>query len=133
MLAAFLSIVDVQDWIEIEGSFSRTDCRRFRPNEALVHSALDWYLTQSGGRRVSFGLSSIQLGHDHDGLQHFKTKFGFAAVPVHRAFVMHGLLRPIANPATLMGVNALVRWRPKERRLRKAAGLLAALVTPASR
>ena len=78
---------------------------------------------------VSYGLSSIQPSRDpEDGLHHFKTKLGFRAMPVHRAFILHRLLQPIANAVTLKGIDALTRLSPGERRLRMAAGVLATVV-----
>jgi hypothetical protein len=132
-LAACLSIVNVDDWAEIEFGFSRTDCLKYRPNETLVHSVLEWYSTRERCRLVSYGLSSIQPARDPDGLHHFKTKLGFGAVPVHRAFILHPLLRPIANTVTLKGIDTLARLKPAERRLRMAAGLLATVVPPSPR
>ena len=126
-MAAFLSIVEVEDYIEIEGCFSRNDDLMLRPNDTLLYSTLSRYLVERHYRLVSYGLSSVQSG-ENDGLHTFKKKVGFEAVPVHRAFVLHPLLRPFANSITLWGMNALLKWRSGDRRLRKAAGMLSAIL-----
>ena len=47
---------------------------------------------------------------------------------MHRAFVAHPLLRPFVNPLTLWGVNTVLRFRPGDRRLKKAGGVLACML-----
>ena len=126
-LAAFLSIIEVDDWADI-GCFSMNALRRYKPNDTLVYSALSSYLVERKYRLVTYGLSSIQVGSNVAGLHRFKTKIGFEAHPVHRAFVPHPLLRPLANRLTLWGVNTVLRFRPGDRRLRKAGGVLACLL-----
>jgi len=127
-LAAFLSITDVDDWAEIEGCFSVNALLNLRPNDALLFHALFYYLTENAYRLVSYGLSSIQVESNEVGLHAFKTKVGFKAQPVHRAFVFHPLLRPVTNRLTLWGVNMALRFRPRDRRLKKAEGVLAQML-----
>jgi hypothetical protein len=127
-LAAYLSILEVEDWVEIEGTFSMDALRRYKPNEALIYRALSHYLVERGCREVRNGLSSIQAGSNAAGLHRFKTKAGFEARPLHRAFVLHPLLRPFANRLTLQSVNTLLRFRPGDRRLRKVGGMLACML-----
>lgn len=100
-LAAFLSITEVDDWAEIEGCFSVDSLLNFRPNDALMFSVLTHYLVERSCRVVSYGVSSIQAESNEAGLHTFKTKVGFEAKPVYRAFVLHPLLRPFANRLTL--------------------------------
>jgi hypothetical protein len=126
-LAAFLSITEVEDWAEI-GCFSADALLSFRPNDALFFYALSYYLTEKEYRLVSYGLSSIQAKSNRDGLHVFKTKVGFEARPVHRAFVLHPLLRPLANRITLWGMNTALRFRSRDRHLKKAGGALAAIL-----
>jgi hypothetical protein len=126
-LAAFLSIVEVDDWVEI-GCFSMDALLQYRPNDTLMYTALSHYLVERKCRLVSYGLSSIQAESNAMGLHRFKTKVGFEARPVHRAFVAHPLLRPLVNRATLWTVNAALRLRPADRRLKKAGGVLACML-----
>lgn len=127
LLAAFLSITEVDDWAEIEGCFSRDALLEFRPNDILMYTVLSQYLVHEGRRLVSYGASSIQPGTSAEGLHAFKTKVGFSAQPVHRAFELHPLLRPFTNRLTFWTVNRLLALRPMNRSLRKTAGLLATL------
>ena len=129
-LAAFLTIVRVDDWAEL-GCFSRDAFLQYRPNDTLMYSALAQFLGGGECRLVSYGLSSIQAESNAAGLHRFKLKVGFEARPVHRAFVTHPTLRPLANPLTLAaahtGVKAALRLRPGDRRLKKAGGMLACM------
>src|SRR5262249_2031216 len=95
-LAAFLSITEVDDWAEIEGCFSMNALLDLRPNDALLFYALSYYLTERVFPLVSYGLGSVQAASNNAGLHGFKTKVGFEARPVHRAFVLQPLLRPFA-------------------------------------
>jgi len=127
-LAAFLSIAEVDDWAEIEGGFSMDALLGLCPNDALYFYALSHYLTERSCRVVSLDLSSIQAESKGTGLHAFKTKVGFEARPVHRAFVMHPFLRPFANSVTLSVINTALRLIPRNRRLKKAEGLLACIL-----
>jgi hypothetical protein len=127
-LAAFLSIIEVDDWVEFEGCFSMDALRQYRPNDTLIYSALSHYLVERKYRLVSYGLSSIQAESNTAGLHRFKMKVGFEARPVHRAFVAHPLLRPFVNQLTLWSINAALRCRPGDRRLKKAGGMLASML-----
>lgn len=123
-LAAFLSMTAVEEWVEINGWCSMDAWLHLRPNDTLMYSALAHYLTETGCRVVSDGLSSIQATTIEAGLHAFKTKIGFEARPVHRAFVLHPLAHPLANRATLWALRMALRLRPGDRRLKKAEGLL---------
>ena len=126
-LAAFLTITEVDDWVEL-GSYSMDTLRQYRPNNALFYSTFFHYLVERKCRLVCGGLSSIQAVSNAAGLHIFKKKVGYEARPVHRAFVAHPLLRPFVNPLTLWGVNTVLRFRPGDRRLKKAGGVLACML-----
>jgi hypothetical protein len=128
LLAAFLSLTEVEDWVEIEGSFSTDDLLQYRPNDTLMYYALSHYLVEGSCRVVSYGLSSLQTESNATGLHTFKTKVGFEARPVHRAFELHPFLRPFANRVMLRSINAVRHFRPQDRRLKKAGGVLACLL-----
>ncbi len=127
-LAAFLSIIEVDNWAEIEGCFSMNDLLKTRPNEALFYSILNYYLVEKKCQVVTYGLSSIQTESNVAGLHAFKAKVGFLAKPVHRVFVIHPLLRPFANQIVLLGLDAALRLRPDNRVLRKVRGMLALML-----
>jgi hypothetical protein len=125
VLAAFLTVIVVEDWVATTASGAATEYLGLRPNDGLIHFALDYFLTQHKFQLVTYGLSSIQEGDKTNTLDRFKRKVGFEAWPVHRAFVLHPLLRPFANPVTLSGLRVCTRLWPSSRALRKATGLLA--------
>jgi hypothetical protein len=127
-LAGFLSIIEVDDWAEITGNFSADALRMYRPSDGLVYCTLSYYLVERKCRLVSFATSSIQNDDHTVGLHRFKTKVGFEAQPVHRAFVLHPLLRPLVNQLTLWGVNRLLQLKPSDQRLLKARGALTSLL-----
>jgi hypothetical protein len=127
-LAAFLSITEVDDWAEIEGCFSMDSLLQLRPNDTLLFYALTHYLTERSCELVDYGLSSLQPESNRAGLHAFKTKVGFEPRPVHRAFVVHPILRLFVNHLTLWSVNTVLRLRPGDRRLQKAGGVLASML-----
>lgn len=123
-LVAFISLMVVDDWVSI-APYAATEHLKSCPNNGLIHFTLDYLLTQHKYHIVNYGLSSIQEVSKADGLHRFKNRVGFEACPIHRAFVFHPLLRPLANPVTLWAMRACVRVWPDSRVLRKTAGLLA--------
>lgn len=127
-LAGFLSILEVDDWVEINANFSMDSLRQYRASDTLLYSALCYYLVERKCRVVSYGLSSIQADSKVASLHRYKKKVGFEARPVHRAFVPHPLLRPLANWLTLWGVNTTLWLKPEDQRLKKARGLLASIL-----
>ena len=130
-LGAFLTILHVDDWVEL-GCFSMDSMLRYRPNDALLYVALSHYLTERRCRVVSFGLSSIQASTNAAGLHRFKLKVGFAPRPVHRTFVLHPSIRPFATRATMTAahwaVNGMLRLRPRNGALKRFDGMLACML-----
>jgi hypothetical protein len=127
-LAAFLSITAVDDWAEIEGSFSANDSLPLRPNDTLIATALSNYLVKKGCALVTYGLSSIQAQTTAEGLHQFKMKVGFEARPVHRAFALNPLVRPFANTRTQRCISTMLRLSPGSRLLRKCDGMLSLML-----
>lgn len=131
-LVAFMSLAVVDDWVEIEGSFSVNEGRSFCPNDGLAHFILKEFLGQARYRTVSYGLSSIQDDSEEDGLHNYKRKVGFEARPVHRAFVLHPWLRPFANTMARTGAQLASKAWPRNRFLKKAKGVLLSISGPLS-
>lgn len=123
-LAAFMSLAVVDDCVSI-AAYAATEYLGSCPNNGLIHFALDHFLVQNNFRVISYGLSSIQEVGKADSLHRFKIRVGFEAVPVHRVFVFHPFLRPLANSVTLWGLRKCTRWYPTSPILRKATGMLA--------
>lgn len=127
-LAAFLEIQAVEDWAEIWGCFSSNAALGLRPNDTLIARALTDYLVTKRYKLVSYGLSSIQEVSNAAGLHEFKTKVGFEAKPVHRAFVAHPLLRPLMNRGIQRCVGAMLALSPGNRVLKKCEGVLSTMM-----
>jgi hypothetical protein len=127
-LVAFTSLIVVDDWVEIQGLFSANEQLDLRPNDGLFAYILDYFLIQGHFDTVSYGLSSSQQVSNAAGLHRFKRKIGFQAQPVHRVFAVHPLIRPLVNPLSLATLEALQRVNPKDRRIKKATGMLDTLI-----
>ena len=127
-LASFLTVTELDEWVEIDGCFSADSLLHLRPNDALFFYILSHYMNNDSCRPVSYGVSSLQAVSNKDGLHIFKTKVGFQAKPVHRVFALHPLLRPLANRLTLWGIKTALRLKPDERALKKAEGMLASML-----
>lgn len=123
-LVAFMTLVIVEDWVEITGTFSTDAHRGLCPNDGLASFVLKHFLAERGFRKVSYGLSSIQEAEVENSLHTFKKKAGFEAEPVHRVFVVHPLLWPLASGVGAHGIRMLRRLFPGSRHIRKACGLI---------
>ena len=123
-LAAFFTLEVIHDWVDLF-PYAATAHLRMRPVNGLMDFVLDYFLAQGHARYVSCGLSSIQETSKADTLHRFKRDVGFETIPVHREFVFHSLLAPLANRATLWGLRGLRAVRPGSTAIRKAAGVLA--------
>jgi hypothetical protein len=128
-LAAFLFITLVEDWAINEGPFGANEFLHLRPNDALLFWELSHYMAQGICGGVSAGLSSIQLDAAEKGLHIFKTKAGFEARAVHRVFVLHPFLRPLANRISLWLMKKVLQFRPDNRGLLKAVGVMSYLLS----
>jgi hypothetical protein len=130
-LAAFVTIVHVDDWVEV-CCFSMDAMLPYRPNDTLLYVALSHYATTRKCRVVSYGVSSIQATSNAAGLHRFKRKIGFDTSPVHRAFVLHPSLRPLASRGAVRAahyaVNAALRVRPRNVGLKKLEGVLTCIL-----
>jgi hypothetical protein len=131
-LLAFMTLVAVDDWVEIVGSYSQTANREFCPNNGLAHQVLNYFLVERGFRTISYGINSIEEGNRTTGLHFYKTRVGFEAHPVHRVFVLHPFLRPMANRVALWAVNMALRFKQGNRRLNKARAILTQCVENAA-
>ena len=130
-LAAFVTILHVDDWVEL-CCFSMDSMLQHRPNDALLYVALSHYVSARNCRVVSYGLSSIQAISNAAGLHRFKRKIGFDTSPVHRAFVLHPSLRPLATRGAVRAahcaVNAALHVRPRNVGLKKLEGVLTCML-----
>jgi hypothetical protein len=127
-LIAFMTLIVVDDWVAIEGSFSTDHHRNLCPNDGLAHFVLQYFLAERGFSTATYGLSSIQEKSQAAGLHAYKAKVGFEPQAVHRAFVLHPAVRPLANSLTWSGMRLIERLFPRNRPIKKAVGLLACVL-----
>jgi len=128
-LAAFLRATAVDDWVLLAGC-SANEFLPLRPNNGLIYYVVHHYLVVKKFRVVDYGLSSVQAASNAEGLHRFKLKMGFEAVPVHRAFVIHPLLRPFANRLSWRLINGILKRSPRHPLLKKAEGALRMVLHP---
>jgi len=123
-LAAYMTVIKVDDFAEIDVARSRTDTLNDCPNNALSFAATQHLLHEEGRSYVSYGLSTLQVQANEFAMHKYKKRMGYEPVPRHRAFAMRPLLRPLLK--TKAGSWALERVAgmfPRRAGLRKAAGL----------
>jgi hypothetical protein len=118
-----MAVIVVDDWVAIEGSFSTDNDRVFCPNDGLAHFLLRHFLAEGRSATVTYGLSSVQECDQCGGLHNYKRKVGFEAQPVHRAFVLHPMIRPFASPWALRSVKAIKEMFPGNRLVKKVGGV----------
>lgn len=122
-VAAHATLVVVDDWVDIF-PYAANEHLKGCPVNGLVHVIVDHFLVANRYRVVNYGLSSIQEDTRAQSLHAFKKKVGFACVPVHRAFVVHPLLRPFVNRLTLAALRAGTRAFPGSDKVSRAAGVV---------
>jgi hypothetical protein len=119
-LAAFLVVTEVEDWVSIGPSYSVDEALPLRPNNGLFSYTLHHYLVERKFRLVNDGMANFPITPKVEALHRFKVKMGFEALPVHRAFLVNPLLRPVVNRVSWRLVKGLVRLFPRNAILRKA-------------
>lgn len=123
-LAAWLSVLKIDDWAFIEAGGSRTEWLRLAPNNALRYIVARYYLGVENRSYVQSGVSSVQGAPNLRSLHDFKVKMGFQAVPLCRVFVPHPLLCPLLGLTVCSRLwDLLAGWRRESMILAKVAGL----------
>ena len=118
-----MSLIVVDDFVIIQGSFSTNEHRKFCPNNGLADFVLNYYLRQKEFKLVCYGLSSIQENTGKEGLHSYKVRIGFEAIPVKRVFIFHPLIFPFKGIIKFILHNLLLLF-PHNRTIRKASGIL---------
>ncbi|KPK84486.1 MAG: hypothetical protein AMJ81_05405 [Phycisphaerae bacterium SM23_33] len=96
-LAAWLTVLKLEDWALFDAAKSATACMGKSPNNALYYVITRSMLIQENRAWVSSGLSTVQAGVHPLSLHRFKLRMRHQAVPLRRVFVPHWLLRPMLN------------------------------------
>ncbi len=133
-LAAWLTVLKVDDWALIDLVRSRTDALRGCPNNAVLYMATHSLLRTEGRRYVSYGTSTLQLGTDEQSMHRYKLRMGYEAVPMRRVFVCRPAYRPLFESRVMSWTWAtLTSAFPSSAALRKIAGMSKLLAQNRSR
>lgn len=122
-IIAFMSLIVMEDFVVIQGSFSTDDHKKFKPNNGLVDFVNNYFLKVKGFSTVCYGLSSVQENTGKEGLNLYKVRVGFEAIPVQRVFILHPLIAPFKGIIRLL-IRLLKYLLPGNRAIRKASGIL---------
>lgn len=123
-LAAWLTVLKVDDWAMVDLVRSRTSALPGRPNNALLYLAGRQALVEERRRYVTLGTSSLQLGADEQSMHRYKVDMGYEAVPMHRVFASRPAYRPALESRAMSWVwDRLSRTFPRSAPLRKVAGM----------
>jgi hypothetical protein len=123
-LAAWLTVLKVDDWAMVDLVRARTTALSGRPNNALLYVAGRHALVEERRRYVTLGTSSLQLGANEQSMHRYKVDMGYEAVPLRRVFVSHPTYRPLLeSPAMSWAWDRLARTFPRSAPLRKVAGM----------
>jgi len=121
-IVAFMSLIVIEDYVIIQGSFSTDEHRKFCPNNTLADFVLNYFLKEGQCNVVSYGLSSIQEDSGSEGLHNYKVRVGFQPINVDRSFVLHSYISPVKKQIGLL-LSILLKILPKNRKLKKAQGI----------
>lgn len=121
-VVAFMSLIVVNNFVIIQGSFSTDEHRRLCPNNVLTDFLLSYYLKEKNFDLVSYGLSSIQEDASTEGLHNYKIRVGFDPINIQRVFLLHPYVAPFHSIIKIF-LKILLLMFPKHRVIRKASGL----------
>ena len=127
-MVAFMSLIVLDDFVIIQGSFSTSEHRKFCPNNGLADFVLNYYLRQKEFKLVCYGLSSIQENTGKEGLHSYKVRIGFEAIPVKRVFIFNPFVSPFKF-VIKSSLYILLLIFPHNRPIRKASGIIKLLTS----
>jgi hypothetical protein len=123
-LAAWLTVLRIDDWAMFDAAESRTEFLPMAPNNVLRFQALRTLLVDERRSVVTTGLSSADATVDTRSMHQYFTRLGFEAVPRCREFLLHPLLRPAFGlPLVSLAWDRVAAAWPRVAVLQKAAGL----------
>lgn len=125
-IVAFMSLIIVDDFVIIQGSFSTDENKKLCPNNVLIDYVLNYFLNEQGFNNVCYGLSSIQDNAGNTGLHNYKIRVGFKENRVRRKFLLRSSIMPYKKGIGLI-IRFLLTIFPTNRQLRKAAGIFSFL------
>ncbi|MHC4158228.1 MAG: hypothetical protein ACYSSO_04025 [Planctomycetota bacterium] len=123
-LTAWLQLAKIGNWATIDVVRSCTKSLRLCPNNALLYAVTRRILVEEKREYISYGLSSSQVSVDQLSMHKYKIRMGYEALPLHRVFVVHPLLRPLLTPRAVSWMwEKAAALIPKSKTLRKVAGM----------
>jgi len=128
-IVAFMSLIVVDNFVVIQGSFSTDEHRRLCPNNALSDFLLNYFLKERNYNIISYGLSSVQEDASLEGLHNYKIRVGFEPINIQRVFLLHPYVAPFQVIINKF-LKTLLLVFPKHRVIRKASGLFQLLNKP---
>lgn len=126
-IAAFMSLIVLDKFVIIQGSFSTNDHKKYCPNNGLSDFVLNYFLIENNYDIVCYGLSSIQEDPGNEGLHKYKIRVGFEAIPVQRIFLLNPNYKPLKG-ILKFSLHLLLKIFPRNRTIRKASGLFNYLI-----
>lgn len=90
-------------------------------NNALTFVVTQTIIGRAGVRTIFYGAHSLDAPPSVD---EFKFRMGFRAKPVRQRVVFHPYLSLLVNPVSYQIVKRMASWRPGNRQLSKAEGML---------
>jgi hypothetical protein len=123
-LAAWMTVLKVDNWALVDLARSRTESLRLCPNNAVLYAATRSLLRDEGRRYVSYGTSSLQVGSDEASLHAYKVNMGYEAIPVTRVFTCRPAYRSILESRSFSwALERLAAACPRSSAVRKLAGM----------
>mgnify|MGYP002624192579 CR=1 FL=1 len=123
LLAAYLTVIEVEDWVEITSGYSDNNFLKSYPNNGLFDFALSHYLKEHSFQKVSYGVSSIQKKSNKESLHVFKKRVGFKATPIKRVFLPNPKYKFAFNPISRSAVKLMLKLKKGDRNLLKLEGM----------
>jgi hypothetical protein len=115
-LAAFLVTLCVEDWVYILVSRSANAYLKFYPNNALIFSVVQHFLSRPGVSAINYGWEALS---PLESLDQFKLSMGFTKEPVRQCIVPAPWLKLLLNPVTCSIIEKTATYRPYDRRLQR--------------
>lgn len=122
VIIAFMSLIFIDDFIIIQGSFSNNTHKHLCPNNGLSDFLQQNFLSKDNIKCISYGFSTIQKDSNKIGLHNYKTRIGFKAYDINRRFILHPLIIHLKKPISQL-IRILLFIFPRNRQLKKAQGI----------
>ena len=123
-LAAWMTIIKIDDWALVDIARSCTGALKGCPNNAILYEASRHLLAGENRKYVTYGLSSIQVDVNERSMHRYKTRMGYEPLPVRRVFESRGPLRLILKSTLLSWIwEKSAKALPRSAALKKLAGM----------